>query len=290
MANQAGWPRSRQIFRRQRPPVTYFQAGATMMTLAAIIFLVPHVGAVWLIMTPLATVIALLLHSAIATIVLARLDTYPHLHFGMANMITASRAALTAMIGGTVLAGDAHHPSVTMSLFITALAALSLTLDGMDGYLARRSRLTSDYGARFDMEVDALLIFLLAVAVFFQQKAGVWVLLIGSMRYAFLFAQMSIPRLRGTLPDSGRRKTICVMQGISLCLALVPFIPHMLQVSLLATALVLLIYSFMIDIRYLWRKPKQVTEEFAPTLCINNGASCDQAISTNFRYHRSPGQ
>ena len=36
-------------------------------------------------------------------------------------------------------------------------------LDGVDGWLARRSGIASAFGARFDMEIDALLILVLAV-------------------------------------------------------------------------------------------------------------------------------
>lgn len=261
MADHVGWTGSRKILAGQRPPLVCRQAGATMMAFGIVIILVPHLSAAWLVTTPPATVIALLIHAAISAIALARLDTYPHSRFGAANMVTTSRAALAAVIGGIVLAGDAPHSSWTMSLFVAGAAAISLALDGIDGYLARRSGLVSHYGARFDMEVDALLIFLLTMAVFLQEKTGMWVLLIGLMRYGFLLLQASFRRLRGELPASHRRKVICVVQGASLCIALAPTIPHPLQVSLLAMALLSLTCSFAVDVLYLFRDSRRHRDE-----------------------------
>ena len=48
-----------------------------------------------------------------------------------------------------------------VSLIAATAVALSLVvtmLDATDGWMARRSRMASDFGATFDMEVDALLI------------------------------------------------------------------------------------------------------------------------------------
>ena len=67
-----------------------------------------------------------------------------------------------------------------------ALAAVALALDYVDGYVARRTGTESTLGARWDGEVDAFLILVLAVYV--APSAGAWVLLIGLARYAFLVA------------------------------------------------------------------------------------------------------
>jgi phosphatidylglycerophosphate synthase len=98
------------------------------------------------------------------------------------------------------------------------------------------------------MEVDALLILFLSVAAFTLGKAGAWVLLIGSMRYGFLLAQVATEALRGELSPSIRRKTVCVIQVATLCLLLLPVVGPPLSGALAGVALFLLIYSFGVDV------------------------------------------
>ena len=50
---------------------------------------------------------------------------------------------------------------------ILALAGLVLLLDGVDGWLARRGGWCSRFGARFDMETDALLVLLILLVLLF---------------------------------------------------------------------------------------------------------------------------
>ena len=45
-------------------------------------------------------------------------------------------------------------------------------LDGVDGWLARRRGMSSAFGARFDMEIDALLVQVLAILVWRYGKAA----------------------------------------------------------------------------------------------------------------------
>ena len=137
---------------------------------------------------------------------------------------------------------------------VVAVTLASLLLDGVDGYLARRLDQSSSFGARFDMEVDAALILLLCVLIAQAGIAGPWVLLIGLMRYAFVLAMILFPSLNQTLPDSFRRKVICVWQVASLIAAFVPVLPPLLINSVLALALALLVISFSLDIRWLYRQ------------------------------------
>ena len=102
----------------------------------------------------------------------------------------------------------------------------ALLLDGADGWAARRQRLASAFGARFDMEVDALAILVLAVTVVKAQAVPYWVLAIGVMRYLYLAAALVLPLLRRPLPPrpiaDRRRKTVAVIQSLALLIALAP--------------------------------------------------------------------
>lgn len=105
----------------------------------------------------------------------------------------ADRAVLVG--GVAALVGDAFaRPPVVGTL--VALTIVALVLDGGDGRVARRTGTTSALGARFDMEVDALLVLVLSLHV--ARDLGPWVLAIG--RRATCSS-----RPAGCCPGSGRR-------------------------------------------------------------------------------------
>ena len=142
---------------------------------------------------------------------------------------------------------------------IVALAGCALLLDGADGWAARRQRLASAFGARFDMEVDALAILVLAAVVFKAAAAPFWVLAIGAMRYFYLAAGQACPWLRRPLPcrrfADRRRKTIAVIQSVALLISLAPATPASWAAAACGTALALLAYSFAADIFMLSARP-----------------------------------
>jgi phosphatidylglycerophosphate synthase len=174
---------------------------------------------------------------------------HPFTRFGAANQITTVRAILVALIAGLI--GEPRVPIVAAaaggaSLLVTAL-------DGVDGWLARRTRIASAFGARFDMEVDALLILVLSVLVWRFDKAGAWVIASGLIRYVFVAAGSVWPWLAAPLPPSRRRQTICVLQIAALTLAIFPAVAPPLSTAFVAVALVALAGSFLADTVWLWR-------------------------------------
>lgn len=177
---------------------------------------------------------------------------HPHARFGMANTVTVARGAIAAILTG--IAAELALGATLSTLAVYALLAatgLSLALDGIDGWLARRQGLCSDFGARFDMEVDALTILALAVLAVLLGKAGIWTLAIGLMRYAFLGAGVLWPRLAAPLPPSFRRKAVCVVQYAALIIMLVPAVPVPASSLTGAAALAALAFSFATDVRWL---------------------------------------
>src|SRR5579862_7621402 len=129
-----------------------------------------------------------------------RRGRHPFPDFGPANWITATRAALVALVAGLVTAPRTPAVAVTA----VSLGLLTTVLDGADGWAARKTGMTSDFGARFDMEVDALLILILSILVWRFGKAGVWVILSGLLRYMFLAAGTVTPWFEQPLPPSRR--------------------------------------------------------------------------------------
>lgn len=175
--------------------------------------------------------------------------------FGPANRITLARGALVCVVA----AGMASPSWLTQQAqWLVLVAALALLLDGLDGWVARRTGTESAFGARFDMELDAALILVLCLCVVLTAKAGVWALAIGGMRYAFVAAMQPWPWLASPLPESRRRKAVCVWQVGSLLAALWPGVPPVLVTLALGIALVMLTWSFAVDVWWLRRSARVV--------------------------------
>ena len=168
---------------------------------------------------------------------------------GPANAVTLARGVLVGVI--TAFIGEDAAPWLWL---IALLAALALAMDGLDGFVARRLSWESDFGARLDMELDALLTLVLSVLVWQTGRAGVWVLLSGLMRYIFVAVAVFAPWLSAPLPPRYRRKVVCVLQIGSLVLCLIPWLTPPLTTTIAAIGLLTLTGSFAVDIRLLWRQ------------------------------------
>lgn len=178
---------------------------------------------------------------------------------GPANRVTFFRAALVMPVAALVL-----HPAqldAAATYWLLGLATLAVALDGLDGAVARRSGWVTTYGGRFDMELDALLIMVLALLVWQTGQAGIWVLLIGLMRYLFVAAGWRWQWLQGALPPSRRRQTVCVVQSVALLVALAPVVPPQHAAAIALGALLLLVYSFSVDVFWLYRECRPVAGE-----------------------------
>ncbi|MDT8410090.1 MAG: CDP-alcohol phosphatidyltransferase family protein [Wenzhouxiangellaceae bacterium] len=180
-----------------------------------------------------------------------------HRSFGWPNRVTLLRITLVAILAAALLFPELyrHH-----GLLMAALAMVVLLLDGVDGWLARALNASSAFGARFDMEADSLLVLVLSIAVFSTGTAGPWVLAIGLLRYLFVGLGRLRPWLAGELPDSARRKWICVIQVLALSIAVaMPASQTLFTASIdpiavrlmLAGALMLLTASFALDMVWL---------------------------------------
>ena len=172
--------------------------------------------------------------------------SYPHRVIGLCNLVTLFRLMLTSVLFAALFAPD---PSAWM---VFSIAALAFLLDGADGWLARRSGLVSQFGARFDMEVDSAFALILAIHAF-QNGMSPLVLLLGLPRYAFGLAQFTMPFLSGPLPNRFSRKAVCVLQISALLILILPWAEPPLAHLVAGLTALALAWSFAIDIRALWR-------------------------------------
>ena len=169
---------------------------------------------------------------------------------GVANRVTLARSVLVLPVAALTLQPGALVLERAY-WWIISLAAVAMLLDGTDGRVARRTRTTSAFGARFDMELDAFLLLALSVLVWQSGKVGAWVILIGALRYLFVVGGLFWVALAGELLPSERRKIVCAVEGVALLVCLGPIVPASVAGVVAAGALAALVYSFAVDVRWL---------------------------------------
>jgi phosphatidylglycerophosphate synthase len=168
---------------------------------------------------------------------------------GPADLITSVRSAL---VGGiAALVADSFVRPVPVGT-LTALAVVALVLDGVDGRVARHTGTASAVGARFDMEVDSVVVLLLSAHV--ARWLGLWVLAIGSVRYVLLVARWALPWLRRPVPPRHWCKVVAAVQGIVLATAAAGVLFRLVAVLALVVVAALLAESFGREVWWLWRR------------------------------------
>ncbi len=204
-------------------------------------------------LAPSGLLLAISLFAVMAALAVAGLrQAYAHQRLGLCNMVTLGRAALAASLVAPLATTEPLSPEDEW--LVVAVATVALALDGIDGWLARRNGLVSSFGARFDMEVDAALGLILALLVLASGKLGPWILALGAMRYAYVAAALALPWLNGSLPESYRRKAICVVQIAALIALNAPVVTGAPATLLAVAATLALGWSFAIDIVWLARR------------------------------------
>ena len=167
---------------------------------------------------------------------------------GPADLVTLARAVLVG--GVAALVADSFVRPVPV-VALTAFAATSLVLDGVDGRVARRTGTVSAVGARFDMEVDSALVLLLSV--YLVDPLGPWVLGIGSAHYVLVGARRGLPWLCAPVPARYWCKVVAVVQGTVLVTAAAGVLPGVVTVLALVVVAVLLAESFGREVWWRWR-------------------------------------
>jgi phosphatidylglycerophosphate synthase len=174
-----------------------------------------------------------------------------------ADLVTLARALLACAVAAMV--ADALRGSTSLGVLV-ALTVVALLLDAVDGQVARRTGTASPFGGRFDGEADAFLILVLSSYV--ASLLGWWVLVLGLARYAFGFAGLLVPWVRGALPFRHWRKVVTAVVGIALTVAAADVVPRSASSAVVMAALALLVESFGRDVAWLWRH----RDEPAPTI------------------------
>lgn len=236
--------------RREKGP----SAGVVVVVRPVVLGGIAAAGGGFVVASPGPAGVGLVGYAAAASIVtLGWLRSRPGPRFGLANTVTLTRVVATGWMLALVVQSAWSGPTPMIAMTVAALAALSLALDGVDGRLARRRHECTRFGARFDLEADAVTVLLVTVALAEFAVAGWWIVLIGALRYLYLAAALVVPALREPLPPSRVRRVVGMSQAIVLVVTLAlaavpgPWTPWLGMLP--ATALVLLTCSFGADAR-----------------------------------------
>lgn len=162
----------------------------------------------------------------------------PGAMFGAANVVTAARLGLVLSL--PLLAGEAPGLMVGAGLLI-------LAADGLDGWLARRYGLSSEFGEFFDKETDALFFLLLCLLTVQVGALPVWIVGLGLLRYVFVVALFTLQPRETKEQRTSWARYIYVFAVLAVLAAFLPY-PLVYQ-PLVAVAAAALCVSFA---RYFW--------------------------------------
>lgn len=214
-------------------------AGVLVSALSALLTAVVYGAATALVLVAAVLGSAPAVLSAVAVLRRRPLASTPADRVTLTRVVLASGCAAVTVL---VVAGAVPE----RSWWLLSLTVPTLLLDAVDGKVARRTGSVTAAGARLDGEVDAGVLVVLSVAV--APALGVWVLLIGALRYLFFAASWVRPMLREPLAFSAFRRVVAGLQGAVLSVAIAPVVPLALATALVLSGLVLLSVSFGRDV------------------------------------------
>jgi phosphatidylglycerophosphate synthase len=168
--------------------------------------------------------------------------------FGPANAVTAAR-----LLGILALPQIAAAGPLAVAVCAVALFAL----DGVDGWLARRLGLCSEFGEYFDKETDAVFMLVLCLLLYKGGRLEAWILLPGLLRYGFVVFLMLAKPPVAKERQSAKGKWIFSGMISALIAAFMPFPDFYRPCAALMT--VVLLYSFADALLDLYRPPRQDT-------------------------------
>jgi phosphatidylglycerophosphate synthase len=160
--------------------------------------------------------------------------------FGLPNAITTLRLSLTSglFFGGLMM------PAWLLVLVATAV----VTLDGLDGWVARRFGSQSDFGAHYDTAVDSLYTLALSVLLLAREVVGGWVMIAGLWHYAFVLWAWAFPSAR----ESKRSLfAACIFVALVSTMGVAFLLPPAFATPLVGLAVILQSASFA---RSLWQQ------------------------------------
>ena len=166
---------------------------------------------------------------------------------GLANLLTLLRLFVLVTV---LCLFDVLTPALAFAAF-----AINVTLDVLDGRIARARNETDRFGSHFDMEVDA--VYVLTAGLYFHLVDGIalWIVVPGLLRYVY---RLAVWVLAGGDFAERRRQYAAVIAGLSFALLCgATLMPDPAQQVALALTTLLLCGSFAVSFAELFRHAAQ---------------------------------
>lgn len=180
-------------------------------------------------------------------VVIAHRHFAVHDPFGIANSITLLRGFVICTLLTSITTTTNEPP---IELIQLALALAALVLDWIDGRAARLFHQPSQFGARFDVEIDSFFLVTVCFVLIDRQALGVWILILPALRPSFFVVQLWLSLNQRTLPLNRRRSMIAGFAATLMVIAMIPSFETGAALSV-TVALALTVYSFAVDLTWL---------------------------------------
>jgi CDP-diacylglycerol---glycerol-3-phosphate 3-phosphatidyltransferase len=140
--------------------------------------------------------------------------------WNIANALTVLRIMLVPLFGWLLLAGDGQDP--TLRYWAAGAFAVAMVTDRIDGDLARRHGLVTDFGKVADPIADKALIGMAMVGLSILGEIPWWVTILVLVREWGVTALRFFVMSHGVIPASRGGKLKTALQGLALLLYILP--------------------------------------------------------------------
>lgn len=133
------------------------------------------------------------------------------------NHLTTLRIALTPVGVAAMLLPVPHPMTIALTIFVVAMAT-----DALDGFIARKYRLQSDWGAFLDPLADKLLVLGYLIGLQYQTVVPAWIVALTVGREILVDAYRSYAYARGVVIPArwpGKLKTL--LQSVAIPLGII---------------------------------------------------------------------
>jgi len=165
----------------------------------------------------------------------------PQEKFGFGNQVTLIRITCVLLL-------SFFWETITNNI-IVLVGLIIFLLDILDGWLARRFKLSSEFGDHFDKESDAFFMLTLCLLAIFNDRLGEWILIVGILRYVFVLAIPILNTKESKEQKSVRGRYIAGIAFFALLASFLPMQGFYQPFAIIAT--ILIISSFTLDLKWL---------------------------------------
>ncbi len=149
------------------------------------------------------------------------------------NMLTTARMAMIPIYLIAQMIGSGRS-----AIFAAAIFLLASCTDFLDGYLARKNNLVTNYGKIMDPLADKLLVLTALIALCVQNKVAIWVVIIILARELGITSLRAVASSEGIVIAAGpwgKFKTVTQMVAIFLLILEWPFGTALIYIAVLLT-------------------------------------------------------